>query len=193
MARTKKTTRKVSIEELNKDIPPQPVEPPGKTTSRTEPSGKTTSRTKTSEKTKKPPTKGIIRLSQLQATMEADDLNCPLLTAGPSPELKGAIFSTFTWHWLRSFVSLGKGKTIEAEDLYDLNPKEGTQYCEKLWNDAIEKVRCTSNEHAALRVWRLLWLCFGLEYARAATFKAFWLICCILQVCFVFGFQHPLS
>ncbi|MCO5568132.1 hypothetical protein L7F22_021828 [Adiantum nelumboides] len=57
---------------------------------------------------------GIIRLSQLQVTMEADDLNCPLITAGPSPELKGPIFSTFTWHWLRSFVSLGKGKTIES-------------------------------------------------------------------------------
>ncbi|MCO5606132.1 hypothetical protein L7F22_060319 [Adiantum nelumboides] len=71
---------------------------------------------------------------------------------------------------------------LKAEDLYDLNPKEGTQYCEKLWNDAIEKLSRTSNEHANLSVWRLLWLCFGLEYAKAATFKAFWLIGCILQV-----------
>ncbi|MCO5581606.1 hypothetical protein L7F22_035494 [Adiantum nelumboides] len=114
--------------------------------------------------------------------MEDDEFNRPLPTAGPSPELKASIFSRYTWHWLQPFVSLGNAKTIEAEDLYDLNPKEGTQYCEKLWNDAIEKVRCRSNEHATVPVWRLLWLCFGLEYARAATFKAFWLICCILQV-----------
>ncbi|MCO5605565.1 hypothetical protein L7F22_059748 [Adiantum nelumboides] len=112
-----------------------------------------------------------------------DDFNRPLATAGPSPELKAPIFSTISWHWLRSFVSLGNAKTIEAEDLYDLNPKEGAQYCEKLWNDAIEKLRRTStNEHAILSVWRLLWLCFGLEYAKAATFKASWLIGCILQV-----------
>ncbi|MCO5605576.1 hypothetical protein L7F22_059759, partial [Adiantum nelumboides] len=32
-----------------------------------------------------------------------------------------------------------KEEDFQAEDLYDLNPKEGTQYCENLWNDAIEK------------------------------------------------------
>ncbi|MCO5568700.1 hypothetical protein L7F22_022399 [Adiantum nelumboides] len=69
-----------------------------------------------------------------------------------------------------------------AEDLYDMNPKEGTQYCEQLWNDAIEKVRRPLNKNVTLSVWRLLWLCFGLEYARAAIFKVSWLIGVILEV-----------
>ncbi|MCO5577646.1 hypothetical protein L7F22_031477 [Adiantum nelumboides] len=69
----------------------------------------------------------------------------------------------------------------QAEDLYDINPKEGTQYCEQLWNDAIEKVRLPLNENLTFSVWRLLWLCFGLEYARAAIFKVSWLIGLILE------------
>ncbi|KAI5066080.1 hypothetical protein GOP47_0018704 [Adiantum capillus-veneris] len=121
--------------------------------------------------------------SNLQAAMEDEDnLNAPPKTAGTSPELKASFLSTWSWHWLQSFVSLGNAKTIEAEDLYDMNPKERTQYCEQLWNDAIETVRRTSNENAPLSVWRLLWLCFGFEYALAAIFKPVWLIGVILQV-----------
>eukprot|EP00250_Pteridium_aquilinum_P026927 c33853_g1_i1 orf=74-427(+) len=103
-------------------------------------------------------------------------------TAGPSPELKASIFSICTWHWLQPFVSFGNTKTIEAEDLYDLNPKEGTQHCEQLWNDAVEKVKRTSNLNATPSVWKLLWICFGMEYASAALCKPLWLAGLILQV-----------
>lgn len=101
-------------------------------------------------------------------------------TRGPSPELTASIFSIITWQWLKAFVSLGNNKILQEEDLYDLNPKETTRYCLELWTDA--KLKCTCQGNNTPSVCRLLWLCFGREYAIAAIFKPIMLIASILQV-----------
>jgi hypothetical protein len=72
---------------------------------------------------------------------------------------------------------------FQAEDLYDMNPKETTAHCEQLWEKAIEKEkRRLTNLDALPCVWRLLWDSFGIEYAKAAIYKPIWLIVVILQV-----------
>ncbi|CAM6123349.1 unnamed protein product [Calypogeia fissa] len=105
------------------------------------------------------------------------------LTAGlsHSPEVTANWFSLITWSWLQTFMNLGTKKNIQMQDLYDLPPRERTEYVEKKWKASCEQQR-VKNPRQTPRVWKLVMLCGGREMIGSFIASPMWLAFVIGQV-----------
>ena len=73
----------------------------------------------------------------------------------------------------------------QAEDLYDLIPKESTLQCHKKWIMAVEDDERKSKnvmDPKRASVWKLLYRCIGNEYMLSGLCKPIWLTAVVLQV-----------
>lgn len=119
---------------------------------------------------------------------DSDECLRVIRTRGSSPELKASIPSFLFWQWLRPLIVVGNRKPLEAEDLFDLNPKEGTYYCVQRWQESIvkekKKKRTTKRDSngAFPSVWRIMFRSFGKELLVGAICKPIWLTAVLLQV-----------
>ncbi len=119
---------------------------------------------------------------------DSDECLQVIRTRGSSPELKASIPSFLFWQWLRPLIVVGNRKPLEAEDLFDLNPKEGTYYCVQRWQESIvkekKKKRTTKRDSNGTfpSVWRIMFRSFGKELLVGAICKPIWLTAVLLQV-----------
>jgi hypothetical protein len=119
---------------------------------------------------------------------DSDECLQVIRTRGSSPELKASIPSFLFWQWLRPLIIVGNRKPLEPEDLFDLNPKEGTYYCVQRWQESIvkekKKKRTTKRDSngAFPSVWRIMFRSFGKELLLGAICKPIWLTAVLLQV-----------
>jgi hypothetical protein len=80
------------------------------------------------------------------------------------------------------------GRGLQAEDLYDLIPKETTIQCQMRWAKAVEDEKQKQNRKGKIHgeshfpVWRLLYRCMGNEFMLSSLCYPFWLTSMILQV-----------
>lgn len=90
------------------------------------------------------------------------------------------------------------GRGLQAEDLYDLIPKETTIQCQMRWAKAVEDEKQKQNRKGKIHgeshfpVWRLLYRCMGNEFMLSSLCYPFWLTSMILQVSSL-EFSHNLT
>ncbi|BBN10831.1 protein MpABCC10 [Marchantia polymorpha subsp. ruderalis] len=101
------------------------------------------------------------------------------LTAGPSPELKANFFSFFSWHFVQPFINKGNEKILQPEDLYDLIPRETSEFGERMWEKYARK---QLEKKDKINVFKLALQTSGRELIWSFVLCPFWLVAVVAQV-----------